>query len=106
VLLILTFVLAVIFLPWPWDLAVIMIAALGEVAFTVAGIRYTHRRRARVGVETLVGASASVISSLAPDGQVKVNGEIWRAHSHSEAQVGQAVRITGVTGLTLEVEPR
>jgi membrane-bound serine protease (ClpP class) len=106
VLLILAFALAVIFLPWPWDLAVIMSAAACEVAFAVAGIRYTRRRRARVGVETLVGASASVISPLAPNGQVKVNGEIWQAHSDTEAQVGQAVRITGVTGLTLEVEPR
>jgi len=106
VLLILAFVLAVIFLPWPWDLAVIMVAAVCEVAFAVAGIRYTRRRRARVGVETLVGESASVISPLAPDGQVKVNGEIWQARSDTNAQMGQAVRITGVSGLTLDVEPR
>ena len=105
-LLILTFVLAVIFLPSPWNLVVIVIAAVWEVSTTVFGIRYTRRRRAQVGVETLVGASASVITPLAPDGQVKVNGEIWGAHSDAGARVGETVRITGVSGLTLEVEPR
>lgn len=99
-------VLALIFLSWPWNFVVIVGAALGEVAEAVVGIRYTRRRRASVGVETLVGASASVISPLAPDGQVKVNGEIWEAHSEREAQAGQTVRITAVNGLTLEVEPR
>ena len=106
VLLILTLVLALIFLPTPWNVAVIVIAALCELSVMVFGIRYTRRRRARVGVETLVGANAAVISPLVPDGQVKVNGEIWEAHSERKAQVGQNVRITAVNGLTLEVEPR
>jgi membrane protein implicated in regulation of membrane protease activity len=105
VLLICAVVLALIFLSWPWNFMVIVGAALGEVAEAVVGIRYTRRRRASVGVETLVGASASVISPLAPDGQVKVNGEIWEAHSDCEAQVGQTVRIIAINGLTLEVEP-
>jgi membrane-bound ClpP family serine protease len=56
-------------------------------------------------VETLVGASARVISPLAPDGQVKVNGEIWQAHSKREARVGELVRIMAVDRLTLDVEP-
>jgi len=105
VLLIVAVVLALIFLSWPWNFVVIVGAALGEAAEAVVGIRYTRRRRASVGVETLIGARASVISPLAPDGQVKVNGEIWEAHSQCEAQVGQTVRIIAVNGLTLEVEP-
>jgi membrane-bound serine protease (ClpP class) len=63
------------------------------------------RRRARVGVETLIGTSAMVITPLVPDGQVKVNGEIWQAHSQREVRVGEAVLIRAVNGLTLEVEP-
>ena len=106
VLLVVAVVLAFIFLSWPWNFVVIAGAALGEVAEAVVGIRYTRRRRAAVGVETLVGANASVISPLTPDGQVKVNGEIWEAHSKREARVGQTVQITAVNGLTLEVGPR
>ena len=104
-LFIIALVLALIFLPWPWNFAVIVIVALCELSLMVFGIRYTRRRRARVGVETLVGASAAVISPLVPDGQVKVNGEIWEAHSERKAEVGERVRITAVNGLTLEVEP-
>ena len=84
---------------------VIVGAAVCEVVEGVVGIRYTRHRRVSVGVETLVGASAFAISPLAPDGQVKVNGEIWEAHSEREAQVGQRVLITAINGLTLEVEP-
>ena len=105
-LLILVLILALIFLPWPWNLAVILIAGACEVSVAVLGIRYTRRRRARVGVETLVGTTASVITPLAPDGQVRVNGEIWQAHSQREAPVGATVFVRAVNGLTLEVEPR
>lgn len=105
-LLILALVLALIFVPWPWNFAVIMIAAACEASIVVLGIRYSRLRRTRVGVETLIGTTAFVISPLGPTGQVKVNGEIWQAHSEREAPVGETVLIRAVNGLTLEVEPR
>jgi membrane-bound serine protease (ClpP class) len=105
-LLILALILALIFLSWPWNLAVIMIAAACEASVAVLGIRYSRRRRTRVGVETLIGTTAFVITPLGPDGQVKVNGEIWQAHSERKARVGETVLIRAVDGLTLEVEPR
>jgi membrane-bound serine protease (ClpP class) len=104
-LLILALILALIFLPWPWNLAVIAAAACFEVLLAVFGVRYTRRPRVRVGIETLVGATAEAITALDPDGQVKVNGEIWEAHSDPGVQAGASVRITGVRGLTLHVEP-
>jgi membrane-bound serine protease (ClpP class) len=103
--LILTLVLAFFFLPWPLSGAAIVIAAAWEVSGALLSIRYSRRGRARVGVETLVGVTASVITPLMPDGQVRVNGEIWRAHSEHDATVGETVLIRAVNGLTLEVEP-
>lgn len=103
--LILTFILALFFLPWPWSAAAIVIAAAWEVSGALLSIRYSRRGRARVGVETLVGTTASVITPLMPDGQVRVNGEIWRAYSEHDASVGETVLIRAVNGLTLEVEP-
>jgi membrane protein implicated in regulation of membrane protease activity len=105
VLLVVALVLGLVYLAWPWNAVVIVAAALGEIAEAVIGIRYTRRRRAHVGVETLVGAEAIVITPLTPTGQVKVNGEIWQARSEREARVGERVRITAVDGLTLAVEP-
>jgi len=104
-LLVLALILALVFLPWPWNFAVILIAAACEASIVVLGL-YTRRRRARVGVETLIGAGAYVVTPLVPEGQVKVNGEIWRAHSDHAAEVGETVRIKAVRGLTLDVEPR
>jgi membrane-bound serine protease (ClpP class) len=105
VILIITLILALLFLPWPWDLAVIALAAAFEASLATLGIRYARRRRAQVGVQTLVGTIAEVITPLSPLGQVKVDGVIWRAHSDVLAHVGERVAITGVQGLTLEVEP-
>jgi membrane protein implicated in regulation of membrane protease activity len=103
--LIATVVLAFVYLPWPWSGAAIAVAAAWEVSGAVLSIRYSRRGRAQVGVETLVGRTASVITPLAPDGQVKVNGEIWQAHYDHGVPAGEAVLITAVDGMTLEVEP-
>jgi membrane protein implicated in regulation of membrane protease activity len=35
---------------------------------------------------------------------VKVDGEIWKAHGSPGIRAGDPVRVTGVDGLTLEVE--
>ena len=52
----------------------------------------------------MIGAVGEAITSLSPNGQVKVDGEIWQAHAPTEIRAGDPVRITGVNGLTLEVE--
>lgn len=104
-IIIITLILALIFLPWPWDLVAIAVAAVFEICLAVFGIRYSRKRRAQVGVQTLVGATAEAITTLAPTGQVKVDGEIWQARAGNGVRAGDTVRVTRVDGLTLEVEP-
>jgi membrane protein implicated in regulation of membrane protease activity len=104
-ILILTLILALLFLPLPWNLLVIGLAAAFEISLAFFGIRYTRRPRIQVGVQTLVGKSAVSITALAPSGQVKVDGAIWEARSVGGARAGETVTITRVDGLTLEVEP-
>ena len=103
-LLLLAILLALIFLSWPWAVAVIAAAACCEVALVVAGRHYARRRRPAVGVEELIGRTAEAITALDPDGQVKVNGEIWRGHALRAVPAGTTVRIRAVRELTLEVE--
>jgi membrane-bound ClpP family serine protease len=99
--------LAVLVLPSPWDLPVIAFGAAWEAAETGFWIRWSQRRRARVGAETLIGATAKVVTRLEPEGRVQVNGELWAARSTGAEAVdsGRAVRILTLEGLTLVVEP-
>jgi membrane-bound serine protease (ClpP class) len=105
VIVIITLILALIFLPWPWDLVAIAIAAVVEVCLAVFGIRYSRRRRAQVGVQTMVGTVGEALTALSPRGQVKVDGEIWEANAENGIRAGDPVRIKAVHGLVLEVEP-
>jgi membrane protein implicated in regulation of membrane protease activity len=54
----------------------------------------------------LIGADGIVLSPCHPEGQVRVNGEIWTARCAGGAAVGDAVRVVGRDRLTLIVELR
>jgi membrane protein implicated in regulation of membrane protease activity len=105
-IIIITLILALLFLPWPWSLAAIAAAAVFEVSLAVFGIGYSRRRRAQVGVQTMVGTLGQAITTLAPNGQVKIDGEIWEARAKAQGvRAGDTIRVKRVDGLTLEVEP-
>jgi membrane protein implicated in regulation of membrane protease activity len=46
-----------------------------------------------------------VITPCEPDGQVRLNGEIWEAHCDAGAAPGDSVRVVDRDGLTLIVTP-
>ena len=91
-------------LPWPWDLVGFVIGLvlfLGELFFWSRRVR---GRRKEVGVQTLIGKSATVVSACRPDGQVRISGELWAARCDGGADVGEPVTVAGLDGLTLFVE--
>jgi membrane-bound serine protease (ClpP class) len=92
-------------LPAPWNVVGVCAAALVEVGEIYLWRRYLRRYRVRVGAEALVGERAEVITSCAPDGRVRLRGEIWSAHSTEPVGRGRQVEIIGIEGLTLEVSP-
>ncbi len=96
--------LAVFVLPSPWGVVAVAVSGVWEIAQAFATIRWSQRRRARVGAEALVGVRARVVTRCAPDGRVSVEGEIWNARCEDGAEVGETVRVRGVQGLTLVVE--
>jgi membrane protein implicated in regulation of membrane protease activity len=98
-------VLAIFVLPRPWGIALVAAAATTDLAQTFAYMRWSTRRRARVGAETLVGRTAVVVSPLSPRGQVKVDGELWAARSDVPVETGSEVVIRGLEKLTFVVEP-
>jgi membrane-bound serine protease (ClpP class) len=75
----------------------------GALLFLVGGMALRARRsRVVSGREELVGAVGEVIDA---DGWALVHGERWRVRSQRPLAAGQKVRVSGVQGLTLSVEP-
>lgn len=97
--------LAIFVLPSPWGLVAVLVGAVLEIAETGLFLWWSQRRRSSVGLETLVGKQAVVLSALEPEGQVKVDGEIWSARCEGGCDRGMRVVVRAVDGLTLEVEP-
>jgi membrane protein implicated in regulation of membrane protease activity len=97
--------LAVFVLPQPWGVVAVAAALTIEVAEAAFWVWLSKRRRAQVGAEALVGALAEVVTPCRPDGNVRVQGELWRARCEPGADVGERVRVRALDGLTLLVDP-
>jgi membrane-bound serine protease (ClpP class) len=67
-----------------------------------AGMRALSRRP-QLGAEALVGATGTAYGAVAGEGQIKLQGEIWRAVAERPIADGMPVRVVGVDGLTLRV---
>lgn len=98
-------VVALLFLPAPWSWLLVLAAAVVDIAETALFVWWSKRRRSAVGVETLLGRRAVAVSALVPEGQVRVDGELWHARSEVAVQPGGEVIVQAVEGLTLEVAP-
>ena len=92
-------------LPDPWGAILIGVALVIEVGEIFVWRRFLSRYRVQTGAEALVGRSAEVIVACAPEGRVKLSGEIWNARCDTPVAAGESVRVTAVEGLTLLVEP-
>jgi membrane-bound serine protease (ClpP class) len=79
-------------------------ATAGLVVFAVSyGVRALYRRPT-TGAPGMVGETGVVRVALAPEGQVLVEGELWRAEAQEGSiGVGERVRVTAVRDLTLTV---
>jgi membrane-bound serine protease (ClpP class) len=105
VLFLIALALAIFVLPSPWGVVAVACALVIDVIEVGVGLWYSKRRRSSVGSETLVGMTGVSIGELRPEGQVRVEGEIWRARCEDGCDAGAAVIVRAVDGLTLEVEP-
>ncbi|MCY9825562.1 NfeD family protein [Vibrio chagasii] len=81
--------------------------SLFSVTFIVVTLSMLARVRSKpvtTGMEAVVGETGKVISGFPGAGRVLVAGEIWQAQCTSELQAGQSIRVTKLTGLSLDVE--
>ena len=86
------------------SLALVMSGIFALVVYKVAQAR---RRKVKGGPEELIGKVGTVTSVLAPKGEVRIEGQIWRAESiGAEVREGEQIEIVGREGLTLKVKPK
>ena len=104
-LLVIAVVCSLIFLDGPIAWVVIGIAAVIELAEVGFWLFWNHKRKVRVGAETMIGRRAVVIRSCLPEGQVRLDGEIWQARCAEGVAEGEDVLVERVDGLTLDVRP-
>ncbi len=57
------------------------------------------------GMEHLIGQVGKPIQAFSGQGHIYLNGEYWSAHSTQPIRAGQAVRVTAVHDMTLEIQP-
>jgi membrane-bound serine protease (ClpP class) len=84
--------------------ALVMSGIFGFVVYKVAQAR---RMRVKAGPEWLIGQFGTVVSALTPRGEVKVEGQIWRAESlGGQMKEGERVEVMRREGLLLRVKPK
>lgn len=86
---------------------VVVIAAATAATMSLLSWQSLRVRRMKVttGEQGLMGEIGVARSSLTPRGRVFVHGELWNAIAECPVQAAAEVRITGLQGLVLRVEP-
>jgi membrane-bound serine protease (ClpP class) len=96
---------AIVWLPNAWGVALVAAAGLFELAEAGFFIWYSKRRKTVTGAEALPGQRGIVVATCRPDGQVRVDGELWQARCEEGADVGDEVVVEGLgPNLTLVVK--
>ena len=88
----------------------LLVGLVGVGVFVLSGLPALIRTRygtATVGREWLIGAEGVAVTDVDPDGTVEVHGAQWRARVNrlTPLQAGEPLRVSGLDGVVLEVEP-
>jgi len=91
---------------WPVLVVVAVIVAAFFLIVIRAVVKARHRPLA-TGIEGLIGTTGVVVTPVAPEGQVRLQGEMWRARSTGGALLkDEEIEVLDTEGLTLVVQRR
>lgn len=65
-----------------------------------------HQKPVVSGSEELVGLTGEVVADFEKRGFIHIHGENWQAEANTPMTAGTRVRVTGIEGLTLKIEPK
>ena len=90
----------------PYSFMATFAAASATLTFFTVWFALKARRRPVVsGSAEIIGASGAALSDFEREGWAQVRGETWRVVSAAPLARGESLRVTGIQGLTLSVEP-
>ncbi len=97
---------------WPfhsWMLALVLTMIIC-LAYIFLGRKYVHRwsagKKEISNIDGIIGLEGIVLKDISlPDvGLVKVGNEEWRARAETPIEKGEAVKVIGISGVTLNVK--
>jgi len=88
----------------------ILVGIVGILTAVITGMPTMVRTRfstPTIGREWMVGEFGHAVEAVSPDGVVRVKDALWKARTNRATPigVGDVVRVAGIDGLWLEVEP-
>ena len=87
-------------------IAAVAVASAGLFMLGLGAAARARRLRVSTGREAMLGAPAVALEDFAESGRVRAFSESWQARSSRPVHKGDELRITGVDGLVLTVQPR
>jgi membrane-bound serine protease (ClpP class) len=89
-----------------WSLVAMMtIFTVGFFILAITTGVHAMKQKVLTGEEALIGAEGTVLEYTNSQWHVSIQGEMWQAQSEQPLHVGQHIRVLGLTGLVLTVEP-
>ena len=86
-------------------ISVTLICTVFFLCIIALGLK-AQRLKTVTGIQILLGKTGEALSTLAPQGQVLINGEVWIAESLTgKISKAEMVRVVKINGLILFVEP-
>ena len=84
--------------------ALVMSSIFGAIVYKVAEAK---RMKVKGGPEELIGKTGTAVSELAPRGEIRIEGQTWRAETlHDRIGQGELVEVVSREGLLLRVKPK
>jgi membrane-bound serine protease (ClpP class) len=87
-------------------IAAVAVASAGLFMLGLGAAARARRLRVSTGREAMLGAPAVALEDFTESGRVRAFSESWLARSSRPVHKGEELRITGVDGLVLTVQPR
>jgi len=81
------------------------LVSAGFFLWVISRLVRMRRRRALTGRDEMIGLTGRALEDIEHTGRVWVHSESWTARTAVPINKGQSVRVTGINGLELEVEP-